>query len=93
MRVIACKVLESVYPACEENSARKQAKSVYYTRKACELATMRHYVATSQGQRWNRIWVTTDICYDVITVNTKMTMLTLQQVSVVTQIRFQRCPP
>ena len=26
MRVIVCEVLESVYPACEENSACKQAK-------------------------------------------------------------------
>jgi len=26
----------------------------------------RHYVATSQRQRWNRIWVTTDTCYNVI---------------------------
>jgi hypothetical protein len=41
----------------------------------------RHYVATSQGQRRNRIWVTTDICYNVITVNTKMTMLTLHLLS------------
>ena len=38
---------------------------------------LRHYVATSQGQRWNRLWVTTDTCYNVITVNAKMTMLTL----------------
>jgi len=37
----------------------------------------RHYVATSQGQGWNRIWVRPDACYNVITVNAKITMLTL----------------
>ena len=41
------------------------------------IKLLRHYVATSQGQRWNRIWVTTDICYNVITVNAKMAILTL----------------
>ena len=35
----------------------------------------RHCVATS------RIWVTTDTCYNVITMNTKMTMLTLHLIS------------
>ena len=33
MRVIACKVLESVYPACEENSACRQAKKACITRE------------------------------------------------------------